>query len=133
MRFLILIVLIVTVSCGGGISGSLSDEKSVIGSWKIMGMTKQPFPLDKITETDLMGGSLNFKPDKTFDGEITYPKMPDKNVKFTGTYAVENGILTINNQTNNSTTQSTLKFEKDFMIATPLNPDGFIMYLKRLN
>jgi hypothetical protein len=132
MRFLILIVLIAAVSCGG-VSDSLSNEKSITGSWKLMGMTKQPFPLEKITETDLMGGSLNFKPDKTFDGEITYPKMPDKNLKVSGTYAVENGILTINNQTNNSTTQSTLKFEKDFMIATPLNPDGFIMYLKRLN
>ena len=120
------------VSCGG-VPGSLSNEKSIVGSWKLMGMTKKPFPIEKITETDLMSGNFNFKPDKTFDGEIIYPKMPDKSLKVSGTYAVENGILTINNQTNNSTTQSTLKFEKDFMIATPLNPDGFTMYYKRLN
>jgi hypothetical protein len=132
MRFFVLFIVILTVSCGG-VSRSVSNEKTIIGSWKLMGMTKKPFPIDKITETDLMGGSLTFKPDKTFDGEIAYPKMPDKNLKVSGTYTVENEILTINNQTNNSTTQSTLKFEKDFMIATLLNPDGFIMYYKRLN
>lgn len=98
-----------------------------------MGMTKKPFPVEKVTETDLIGGNLNFKPDKTFEGEVTYPKMPDKNLKISGSYSVENEILTINNQTNNSTTKSTLKFEKDFLVATPLNPDGFIMYYKRLN
>lgn len=98
-----------------------------------MGMTKKPFPIDKITETNLISGSLTFNPDKTFDGEITYPKMPDKNLKVSGTYKVENETLTINNQTNNSVTESTFRFEKDFMIATPLNPDGFIMYYKRLN
>ena len=98
-----------------------------------MGMTKKPFPIEKITETDLISGTLNFKSDKTFDGEVTYPKMPDKNLRVSGTYTIENGILTINNQTNNSTTQSTLKFEKDFMIVVPLNTDGFIMYYKRLN
>jgi hypothetical protein len=132
MRLLILILLVLTVNCGA-ISNSVSNEKSIVGSWKLMGMTKKPFPIDKITKTDLIGGSLNFKSDKTFDGEVTYPKMPDKNMKISGTYAIEGEILTINNQTNNSTTKSTLKFEKDFLIATPLNSDGFITYYKRLN
>jgi len=132
MRLLILIVLILTVSCGG-VSNSASNEKSIIGSWKLMGMTKTPFPIEKVTETDLIGGSLNFKPDKTFDGEVTYPKIPDKNMKVFGTYTIENDVLTIKNQTNNSTTKSTLKFEKDFMVATSLNTDGFIAYYKRLN
>ena len=132
MRLLILIVLILTVSCGG-VSNFASNEKSIIGSWKLMGMTKTPFPIEKVTETDLIGGSLNFKPDKTFDGEVTYPKIPDKNMKVFGTYTIENDVLTIKNQTNNSTTKSTLKFEKDFMVATPLNTDGFIAYYKRLN
>ncbi len=98
-----------------------------------MGMTKTPFPIEKVTETDLIGGSLNFKPDKTFDGEVTYPKIPDKNMKVFGTYTIENDVLTIKNQTNNSTSKSTLKFEKDFMVATSLNTDGFIAYYKRLN
>jgi len=132
MRLLILIVLILTVSCGG-VSNSASNEKSIIGSWKLMGMTKTPFPIEKVTETDLIGGSLNFKPDKTFDGEVTYPKIPDKNMKVFGTYTIENDVLTIKNQTNNSTSKSTLKFEKDFMVATPLNTDGLIAYYKRLN
>ncbi|MBA3787033.1 MAG: hypothetical protein H0X15_16100 [Acidobacteria bacterium] len=132
MRLLILIVLILTVSCGG-VSNSASNEKSIIGSWKLMGMTKTPFPIEKVTETDLIGGSLNFKPDKTFDGEVTYPKIPDKNMKVFGTYTIENDVLTIKNQTNNSTSKSTLKFEKDFMVATSLNTDGFIAYYKRLN
>ena len=132
MRLLTLIVLILTVSCGG-VSNSASNEKSITGSWKLMGMTKTPFPIEKVTETDLIGGSLNFKPDKTFDGEVTYPKIPDKNMKVFGTYTIENDVLTIKNQTNNSTTKSTLKFEKDFMVATPLNTDGFIAYYKRLN
>jgi hypothetical protein len=132
MRFLILIVLFVVVNCGG-ISDSVSNEKSIIGSWKLMGMTKKPFPIEEVTETDLMGGNMTFKPDNTFDGEVTYPKMPDKNLKVSGTYSIENGILTINNQTNNSATKSAMRFEKDFMILTPLNPDGFIAYYKRLD
>ena len=76
---------------------------------------------------------MTFKEDKTFDGEIVYPKMPEKNMKVSGTYAVENETLTINNKTNNSTTTSVLKFEKDFMVATPVSPSGFIAYYKRIN
>lgn len=130
MRFIILIIIFFTVSCSNA-SNTTSNEKSIVGSWKLMGMTKKPFPIDKITESDLMGGSLTFKSDNTFDGEITYPKMPDKNLKISGTYKVEKETLTINNQINKSINESTLRFEKDFMIAIPLNPDGFIAYYKR--
>jgi len=132
MRLLILIVLILTVSCNR-VSNSASNKKSIIGSWKLMGMTKKPFPIDEVTETSLMGGSLNFKPDKTFDGEVTYPQTPDKNLKVYGSYTIENEFLTISNQINNSTTKSTVRFEKDFMVVTPLNPEAFIAYYKRLN
>ena len=132
MRLSILLVLIITASCNG-ISNFASNESSIIGSWKLMGMTKTLFSIEKVTETDLMDGSLTFKTDKTFDGEVNYPKTPDKNMKIFGTYMIENDILIINNETNNSTTKSTLKFEKDFMIATPLSPNGFIAYYKRLN
>ncbi len=132
MRFFILFLFIVTVNCGG-VSESISSEKSVVGSWKQMGMSKTPVEIERITESELMTGILTFKSDKTFDGEVIYPKSPDKNTKVFGTYSVENGILTISNQANNSTTKSTLKFEKDFMIATPLNSEGFIGYFKRIN
>jgi len=132
MRFLILILLIVTVDCGG-VSESVSPEKSIVGSWKLMGMVKTPVEIERVTESDLMTGNLTFKSDKTFDGEVIYPKSPDKNTKVSGTYSVENGILTISNKANNSTTKSTLKFEMDFMIGTPLNPEGFIAYYKRIN
>ena len=84
-----------------------------------MGMTKEPLPLDKITETDLIGGSMTFKEDKTFEGEVVYPKMAGKNLKVSGTYSVEGETLTINNLVNKSFTKSTLKFERDFMTATP--------------
>ena len=132
MRFLILILLVVILSCGGTVE-TTSPEKTIVGSWKLMGMVKTPVEIERVTESDLMTGQLNFKPDKTFDGEVIYPKSPDKNTKVSGTYSVENGILTISNQANNSTTKSTLKFEKDFMIGTPINPEGFIAYYKRVN
>jgi hypothetical protein len=131
MRFLILIILIVNIGCGGA-SKFVSTEKSIIGSWKLMGMTKKPFDIEKITEIDLIGGRMNFKPDNSFDGEITYPKYPDKTVKAFGTYAIEGEILTISNQANNSITKSTFRFEKDFLIAKPLHPEGSIMYYKRI-
>lgn len=130
IRFLILIVLIVNIGCG--VSKSVSTEKSIIGSWKLMGMTKKPFDIEKITETDMIGGRMTFKPDNTFDGEVTYTKYPDKNVKAFGTYTIEGEILTITNQGNNSTTKSTFRFEKDFLIAKPLNPEASIMYYKRI-
>lgn len=132
MRFLILILLIVTASCGGT-SETVSPEKTIVGSWKLMGMVKTPVEIERVTESELMTGQLNFKPDKTFDGEVVYPKSPDKNTKISGTYTIENGILTISNRANNSMTKSTLKFEKDFMIVTPVNPEGFIAYYKRIN
>ncbi|HLM61875.1 MAG TPA: lipocalin family protein [Pyrinomonadaceae bacterium] len=132
MSFLILILLVATVSCGR-VSQSVSPEKSIVGSWKLMGMVKTPFPIEEVTESDLMTGQITFKPDKTFDGEVVYPKSPDKNTKVFGTYTVEGDILTVSNQANNSTTKSTLKFEKDFMVGTPLNPEGFIAYWKRIN
>lgn len=132
MRFLILILLIVTVSCGEN-SKTVSPENSIVGSWKLMEMVKTPVEIERVTESELMKGQLNFKPDKTFDGEVVYPKSPDKNTKVSGTYTVENDILTIFNQTNASMTKSTLKFEKDFMIATPINPEGFTAYYKRIN
>lgn len=98
-----------------------------------MGMVKKTFPIEQVTESDLMTGHITFKADKTFDGEVIYPKSPDKNTKVLGTYTVEGDILTISNQGNNSTTKSNLKFEKDFMIGTPQNPEGFIAYWKRIN
>lgn len=133
MRFLIFIVLIITTISCGKVSESVSFDKAIIGSWKLMGMTKKPFPIEEVTETDLMGGSLNFKPDKTFDGEVIYPKKPENNLKVFGTYKIENEIITISNQINSSTTESKIRFEKDFMILTPLKPDGFIAYYKRLD
>lgn len=130
MGLIISILILFTLSCGG-IFNSDTPEKSIVGSWKLMGMTKKPFPIEEVTQTDLMGGRLNFKPDKTFDGDVTYPKMPENNLKVFGTYKIENDIITISNQANNSTTESKIKFEKDFMILTPLNPGGFIAYYKR--
>ena len=132
MRLLILIIFIFAAGCGQ-MSGTASKEQSVVGSWQLMGFTKKPFPIEKITESTLIGGKIIFKPDGTFEGEVIYPKTPERNLKVDGTYAVENGIITINNRANNSTIQSTLRFEKDFMIQTPMHPDGFTAYYKRLN
>lgn len=131
MRLFILVFLIAALSCGS-VSESILTEKSVVGSWKLMGMSKTPFPIEQVTESDLMRGNITFKSDKTFDGEVIYPKSPDKNTKVFGTYTIGNDVLTVSNQANNSTTKSTLKFEKDFMIGTPLNPEGFIAYWKRI-
>ena len=97
-----------------------------------MQMVKTPVAVEQITESNALTGRLNFKADQTFDGEIIYPSSPAKNLRVSGTYRFENGVLTIANQTNNSVTESTVKFEKDLMIAAPLNPVGLIMYLKRI-
>ena len=129
---IVLVVLVfLLVGCGGNF-GVTRDKGSVIGSWQLMGMLKTPFDIDKITETDLMGGTMVFKTDGTFEGEVNYPRSPEHNIAILGTYQVENGILTINNHTNNSTTKSKIKFEKNFMILTPLNPEGLIAYYRRI-
>jgi len=130
MHFLILIIALVCVVGCSGSYNNVNPEKAIVGTWKLMGITKEPFPLDEITETDLIGGSMIFKEDKTFEGEVVYPKMPEKNLKVSGTYSVEGETLTVNNQANNSITKSTLRFERDFMIATPETPGGLIAYYK---
>jgi len=132
MRLLILIFLIAVASCSG-VSDSVPPEQSIIGSWKLMRTEKKPLEVERVTESERMTGRFTFRPDNTFDGEVTYPKSPEINTKLSGTYAVEDGILTMFNQTNSSTTKSTLKFEKDFMIAKQLNPEGLIAYYKRIN
>lgn len=130
MRIWIIVLLITTAACT--VSRPANVNGSVVGSWKLMAMTNEPYPIDRITESDLIGGIMTFKEDGTFETEINYPQMPNKDMKFYGTYTVKNEVLTINNTTNNSTTKSILEFEKDFMIATPTNPGGFIAYYKRL-
>lgn len=55
MRLLILFILFCTFGCGRA-DNVAPPDKSIIGTWKLLGMTKQPFPLDKITETDMIGG-----------------------------------------------------------------------------
>jgi len=97
-----------------------------------MGMSQTEFNIDEVTESDLMGGRITFRGDNTFGGEIIYPQSPDKNTKIYGTYSVEDNSLTIKNEANNSTTTSKIKFEKDFMIATPTKDGAFISYYKRI-
>jgi hypothetical protein len=133
MRLPLLLFIVSFVAIGCNVAdNSAPADKAIIGTWKLMGMTKEPFPLEKITETDIIGGHMTFKEDRTFEGEVVYPKMPDKNLKVSGTYSVENQTLTVNNQANNSTTKSTLRFEQDFMIASPEAPGASIVYYKRL-
>src|SRR5688572_11322306 len=127
LSLLLLIVIFATIGCDRA-DNSAPADKAIIGTWKLMGMTKESFPLEKMTESDMIGGHMTFKEDKTFEGEVAYPKMPDKNLKVSGTYSVEGATLTIDNQANNSTTKSTLRFDKDFMIATPETPGALIAY-----
>ena len=130
MRILIFIAFIFFASCYPA-KNSVAPDRAIIGSWKLMGMTREPFPLREITESDVMGGSMTFKEDKTFEGTVTYPKMPEKNLKVSGTYKVEGETLTISNPATNTTTSSKLRFEDDFMVATPVTPNAFIAYYKR--
>jgi hypothetical protein len=130
-RPFLLIVIFALIGCNRP-DISVPADKAIIGKWKLMGMTKEPFPIEKITESDMIGGHMTFKEDKTFEGEVVYPKMPDKNLKVSGTYSVEGQMLTVNNHANNSTTKSTLTFEQDFMIGTPETQGAFIAYYKRI-
>jgi Lipocalin-like domain len=130
-RLLIVILAVILVGCGQ--TRQAGNAPSIVGSWKLMGMSREPFPIEKVTESDLMRGTLTFNDDGTFEGDIVYPQMPDKNLKVSGTYSVNGSALTITNRSNGSTTESTLAFEGDFMIATPVNTTGSIAYYKRLD
>lgn len=133
IRFLLLLIIVVFAANGcDRTDNSAAADKAVIGTWKLMGMTKEPFPTAEIGEPDVISGHMTFKEDKTFEGEIVYIEMPDKDLKVSGTYSVEGKTLTVNNQANNSTTRSTLRFEQDFMIATPETQGAFIAYYKRV-
>ncbi len=86
MRFLSLLFLVVifaAIGCNHADNAAPAD-KAIIGTWKLMGMTKEPFPIEKITESEMIGGHMTFKEDKTFEGEVVYPKTPDKNMKVSG-------------------------------------------------
>jgi len=133
MRFLFISVVLIFTSCGQVLDSS-DTKNTVVGSWKLMGMVKARVSIDLFTtEPKFIGGGMVFNSDNSFSGEVMYPRSPEKNMKVSGTYGFEDGILTINNRANNSTTQSRVEFEKDFMIATPLDPDGFTSYYKRSN
>ena len=132
MRLLIFVFLITMIGCTG-VSNPTPTKEPIIGSWKLITMTKAPVDIEKIQESKFMGGHLTFKLDETFTGEVIYPQSPDKTMKVTGTYKIEDGILIMSNHTNNSVTKSTLKFEKDFLIVSPLNPEALTAYYKRIN
>ncbi|MBX3245413.1 MAG: lipocalin family protein [Acidobacteria bacterium] len=133
MRFLLLLFIVIFAAnaCNRADKPAAAD-KAIIGTWKLMEMTSKPFPAKEISESDVIGGHMTFKEDKTFEGEVVYPKTPDKNLKVSGTYSVEGQTLTVNNQANNSTTKSTLRFEDDMMIATPEKQGAVISYYKRI-
>ncbi len=97
-----------------------------------MRTVKTPVEIERITEPDVITVHTTFKTDKTYEVEIFPTKSPNNKTKISGTYTVEGDVLTTV-QSNNSTTQSTLKFEKDFMIATLSSPESAIGYYKRIN
>lgn len=127
--FAVFTVLVWAVGCNGR---AVQESKSIVGSWKVIAMQRSPIDLEKVVENELIGGSMTFKPDGTFNAEINYPKFPDKTVRTSGTYSIENETVSISNAGNDSTTKSTFRFEKGFLIITPENPEGFTAYLKPL-
>ena len=107
------------------------NKESLIGSWNLLGISKRVVPVEQLGESDLLKGQITFNSDGTFYGDFIYPKTPEKNTKANGTYTLADGVLTISNQANNSTTNSELIMEKDVLIAKPLTRNGFAMYLRR--
>lgn len=130
MRLLILFFLAALVNCGA-ISNSTPTAESIVGSWKIVGTSAKPVAVEQIFPSGQIGGQITFKPDWTFEEQVTYPKSPGKTVKVSGIYAVKDGVLTLVNQADNSQTKATVKLEKDFLIAAPLIAGEDIEYFKR--
>jgi hypothetical protein len=125
-------VLLLALSACAVAPREAMNKESLIGSWEFLGMTKDVVPVERLDKSGMMKGQMNFKADGTFDGDFIYPRTPEKNTKAFGTYTLDNGIITIVNQSNNSNIKSELKMEKDVLIVKPLVENGFVMYLRRL-
>lgn len=134
MRKLILVslLLLLTGACAGEVAPRQNIDKEFLnGSWELIGMSKEVVPVERAGMSDLLKGRLTFNADGTFSGDFIYPKSPEKNTKAFGTYTIDNKILTVSNQSNASSTRSELFMEKDVLIAKPLDPNGYAMYLRR--
>jgi hypothetical protein len=133
MRILVLVLLLALSGACSIVPRPALTKEFLVGSWDLVGMTKEVVPVERLVDSGLLKGQLIFNADGTFSGDFIYPKSPEKNTKALGTYTVHEGILTISNQTNNSSTASELSMEKDVLIVKPLVKEGFVMYFKRAN
>lgn len=134
MRHLVILIFLTVVLGCQGITKYISNDYAIVGSWKLVGMSKTPVEVDKVPQDGKIGGTMDFKSDKTYESKITVPGIFDEGIKTSGTYKVEGDILTTTNKENTSTTKSKIRFEKDYLIISSTDAsDTSTMYYKRVN
>jgi uncharacterized protein (TIGR03066 family) len=134
MRKLILVslLLLLTGACANEVAPPQNiDKEFLVGSWQMVGMSREVVPPQSLGKSDLLEGQMNFNADGSFTGDFVYPKNPERNTKAFGTYKIDAGILIISNKSNDSLTKSELSVEENVLIVKPLVKDGFVMYLRR--
>ena len=125
-------VLCALLITGCGISPNRSEDRSIIGVWEIVQMSKVTMPVDKLPKTRLASGRMEFKPGGVFHGILSAPGSPGTNM--TGTYEIKGDIIKIKNSANDSVTESRVSLEKEYLVLEPMTkePLSYVMYLKRL-
>jgi hypothetical protein len=126
--FLTLLIITCSLSCHGS-----GGDQSIVGAWEVVHMSIDPVSVDNLPSSGLAGGRMEFKEDGTLEGAVSMPGVP-QGMRISGTYRVDGDVITINNDTNKSTTQSRMRFEKDYLVLEPITrePLAYAMYYRRI-
>jgi hypothetical protein len=129
---LTVLILLITISCNLSRRNSGIGE-SVVGAWEIIHMSMTPVPVDNLPESKLASGRMEFKEDGTFAGTLSMPGVTQE-TSVNGHYQVVGNIITIENGLNKSTTQSKMRFEKNYLVLEPITqePSSYAMYYRRI-
>jgi hypothetical protein len=133
VRTLLCIFLtLLIISCSLSRQGSGNDQ-SIVGAWEVVHMSVDPVSVDNLPASKLAGGRVEFKKDGTLEGVVSMPGVPE-GMRISGTYRVDGDVITINNDMNKSTTQSRMRFEKDYLVLEPITrePLTYAMYYRRI-
>jgi len=133
------LILLLLVSCSSSTPNSeVSPPNSdigalIVGSWDVVHMSNTPIPLDEIPQSRLASGRLEFRRDGTLEGSVSVRGVPQE-TRLVGTYQINEDVVTIHNNLNNSTTKSKARLVKDYLVLEPVTgePLSYIFYYRRI-
>lgn len=130
-KILFCVLVIFTLSsCGHHSSKDISKE-TILGSWELIAMSKEP--VSTMPVNNLVRGNIKFNEDNTCEGEMSWTEFPNiPPVKLAGKYELQKGVLRITNDLNHSASQTEIWFQGEYLVARSQGNNSFHFYYKKI-